>query len=164
MNLTHDTTTQEYIELILDIERENRVARVKDIADRRGVSRSSVSIILNHLRQKNLIKHEHYSHVTLTEKGKNLALMLESRHQVLKAFFTNVLGIEETVAEKDACIFEHMISPETLDAISRFLLFIEKCPKVTAQSQILFRQCDKFNDQAVGCDDCELPKNDDPVD
>lgn len=159
MNLPHDTTTQEYIEVICDIERENRVARVKDIADRRGVSSSSVSIILNQLRKKNLIEHEHYSHVTLTEKGRKLASMLERRHQAIKNFFIDVLGLSEEVAEKDACKFEHEISQETLAAISRFLLFIENCPQVSSQSRILFQQCEKFSSGGRSCPDCTIPPN-----
>ena len=106
MSLTHDTTTQEYIEVIRDLENENKVARVKDIADRRGVSRSSVSIILNQLLKKDLIAHEQYGHVSLSQKGRRLANDLERRHQAIKEFLVKVLGVSDENAEKDACKFE----------------------------------------------------------
>ena len=87
MSTSHDLTTQEYIEVIHDLETEKKVARVKDIADRRGVSKSSVSLVLNQLRKKDLIDHEQYGHVTLSETGLVLAKELERKHSIIKTFF-----------------------------------------------------------------------------
>jgi len=154
MSLTHDTTTQEYIEVIRDLENENKVARVKDIADRRGVSRSSVSIILNQLLDKDLIAHEQYGHVSLSRKGRRLANDLERRHQAIKEFLVKVLGVSEENAEKDACKFEHDISKETFTAFSRFLSFVENCPKNFKSILNFFRNCGKYGSGERDCLDC----------
>ncbi|NOY57389.1 MAG: metal-dependent transcriptional regulator [Calditrichaeota bacterium] len=152
--MTHDTTTQEYIEVIRDLENENKVARVKDIADRRGVSRSSVSIILNQLLDKDLIAHEQYGHVSLSRKGRRLANDLERRHQAIKEFLVKVLGVSEENAEKDACKFEHDISKETFTAFSRFLSFVENCPKNFKSILNFFRNCGKYGSGERDCLDC----------
>lgn len=128
MELPHDLVTQEYIEVIGELEKENRVARVKDIAVRRGVSRSSVSIALNQLAKKELISHEQYGHVILTQQGRRLANRLEKRHQAVKSFLINILGISEGTAETDACQIEHLMSGETVTALVNFLDFLEGNP------------------------------------
>jgi len=154
MSLTHDTTTQEYIEVIRDLENEKKVARVKDIADRRGVSRSSVSIILNQLLEKDLIAHEQYGHVSLSRKGRRLANDLERRHQAIKEFLVKVLGVSEENAERDACKFEHDISKESFTAFSGFLAFVENCPKNFKSMVNLFRNCGKYGSGERDCVDC----------
>lgn len=152
--MTHDTTTQEYIEVIRDLENENKVARVKDIADRRGVSRSSVSIILNQLLKKDLIAHEQYGHVSLSRKGRRLANDLQRRHQAIKQFLVKVLGVSEENAEKDACKFEHDISKESFVALSGFVAFIENCPKNIDNILNLYRNCGKYGSGENDCPDC----------
>ncbi len=137
MELAHGTTTQEYVEVIHELERAKKVARVKDIAERRGVTRSSVSLVLNQLVKKELITHEQYGHVTLTESGQSLANSLERRHRIIKGFLASVLGLPESVAEIDACKLEHHVSDESLAALVRFLSFIENCPHI-AQSTMPF--------------------------
>jgi DtxR family Mn-dependent transcriptional regulator len=131
MDFPHDTVTQEYIEIIADLENENKVARVKDIAERRGVTRSSVSIALSQLAKKELISHEAYGHIALTVKGRRLAQNLTLRHQAVKDLLTDILGLDEAIAELDACKFEHLISVETYSALMRFLYLVRQCPKKT---------------------------------
>lgn len=121
MGLVHDLTTQEYIEVIHDLECENKVARVKDIAERRGVTRSSVSLVLNQLKTKELIDHEQYGHVTLSKKGVKLAKALQRKHGIIQDFFTKVLKVSEDTANMDACKIEHDISAESLNAMKKKL-------------------------------------------
>jgi DtxR family transcriptional regulator, Mn-dependent transcriptional regulator len=154
MNLPHDTITQEYIEIIAFLEKEHRVARVKDIADRRGVTRSSVSIALNQLSKKELITHESYGHVTLTPAGRRLAQKLTVRHHAVKELLTNILGISEEIAEQDACKFEHLISAETFTALTRFLSFLEQCPKGYPQLLKNIHNCTYINSETERCLEC----------
>ncbi len=156
MNLPHDTLTQEYIEIIDLLEKEHRVARVKDIAERRGVSRSNVSIALTQLAKKELISHESYGHVTLTPAGRRLAQKLDVRHQAVKAVLIGVLGLSEEIAEQDACKFEHLISAETLAAMTRFLYLLENCPKGYAQTLKNMQKCMMEKFDAVRCQECPV--------
>lgn len=121
-----DTTTQEYVEAIHSLQKKHKVARVKDIAALRGVTMSSVSIAINLLKDKNLIKHEQYGLVELTEQGEELGCLLDQRHQAIKIFLKNVLGVDEKIAEKDACNLEHIVSSETIEKLMKFLKSSEK--------------------------------------
>lgn len=133
MESQFDTTTQEYVEIIHDLQEKHKVARVKDIALSRGVTRSSASTALNHLKKKNLIRHESYGLVELTEKGQRLGQALAERHAIIKKFFVEILGISPDVADEDACKLEHYISSETLNGLIHFLAFVEDCPKVCSE-------------------------------
>ncbi len=154
MQAAYDTTTQEYVEVIRDLEREFKVARVKDIAERRGVSRSSVSIALNQLVKKELITHEQYGHISLTPAGQELAQDLERKHQAIKKFLTSILGISEPVADKDACTLEHHMSNETLDRLSDFVEFVEKCPHKLKEIIVLYRDCIQLFPKKIDCETC----------
>jgi len=158
MELAHDTTTQEYVEVIHDLERANKVARVKDIAEKRGVTRSSVSLVLNQLVKKELIAHEQYGHVTLTETGQSLASSLERRHRIIKGFLVSALGIPEEVAESDACKLEHHVSDESLAAFVRFLSFIENCPHIMQSTMPFFAANCTYVIGADHCNQCTWPK------
>ncbi len=158
-NLSHDKTTQEYIEVIRELEKENTVARVKDIAARRGVSRSSVSLVLNQLRKKKLIFHEHYSHVTLTQKGRYMAEILDNRHQLIKQFLVLMLGLPEEIAETDACKFEHIVSKETINAIDRFLFAYENCPMDVPAFSEWIQKCRQTTTLKKHCDGCPVNQN-----
>ena len=110
--------------------KKHKVARVKDIATTRGVTRSSVSTVLNLLKKKDLIKHESYGLVELTEEGEALGRALDMRHETIKKFFIEILGISTDIADSDACKMEHHISSETLDCLTRFLTFVESYPSI----------------------------------
>ncbi|MBN2354867.1 metal-dependent transcriptional regulator, partial [candidate division KSB1 bacterium] len=92
-------------------------------------SRSSVSIALNNLAEKNLIEHEQYGHVILTAKGRRIANNLERRHQAIKYFLAEILGISADIADEDACKMEHIMSQESLNALYQFLDYYRKTAK-----------------------------------
>ncbi len=149
MEIHFNTTTQEYIEVIHDLEKENKVARVKDIANRRGVTRSSVSLELNNLVKKELIFHEQYGHVTLTPAGRKLAATLEHRHMLIKTFLVNFMGIDEKTGENEACKLEHIIDSQTLAAITRFSVFMKSYPNEWNRLFQILKDCDVLNHHAV---------------
>lgn len=126
MSIISDTTTQEYVEIIHELQKQNKVARVKDIAKRRGVSRSSVSTVLNLLKKRNLVIHEQYGLVELTSTGEQLGEILAHRHEAIYKFLTEILGVKAKIADQDACKLEHYISPETVKKLIDFLEFIHK--------------------------------------
>jgi DtxR family Mn-dependent transcriptional regulator len=88
--------------------------RVTDIASRLGVSKPSVITALKTLKEQELIEHKRYQNVTLTKKGAQKATEIRKRHRFLTDFLIDVVGVEQTIAERDACKMEHVLSPETM--------------------------------------------------
>ena len=91
---------ENYLEVILELEETNRVARGKDIADRLGIKRGSVTSALKSLEEKNLINYEPYGYITLTREGREFAKEVTRKHQVLKDFLLNILRIDPNTAER----------------------------------------------------------------
>jgi DtxR family Mn-dependent transcriptional regulator len=121
---------EDYVEAIYLIVQDKQAARAKDISDRLGVNRSSVSGALRTLSEKNLINHVPYDIITLTEDGKKVAEGIIRRHTVLRTFFTEVLGVDFENAEKSACGMEHTVSDVILDRLTQFIDFIKDCPRM----------------------------------
>ena len=63
-----------------------------------------------------------YSGVTLTEKGKKIAVNTKKKHDTLKNFLI-VLGIDEKIADEDACRIEHNVNPITMKKLKKFVEF-----------------------------------------
>lgn len=135
-----NTTVQEYIEVIRDLVEDKQVARVKDIAKMRGVTRSSVSTALNMLRDLNLIDHEHYGYAILTEEGKKLGEILRKRHDVILRFLRDILLLDSGLADEEACRLEHAMCNEALNALVLFVETADSCPLRTDRYEKMVSQ------------------------
>ena len=120
---------EDYLEVILELESARKVARAKDIAEKIGVKRGSVTSALKSLGEKKLINYEPYSYITLTSEGKKIAEEIRFRHAALKYFLHKLLQIDEKTAEENACRMEHAVDKKTLDRLIRFFDFVFKCPR-----------------------------------
>lgn len=113
-----------YLQAVASLKAQKGFARVADIADRLGVSRSGVTSMMRSLQSRGLVDHEPYGCVELTTEGRRLAERTESNRRVLTVFLTETLGIPAAVAEEDACMIEHLVSPQVgveLLRLTRFL-------------------------------------------
>lgn len=104
---------EDYLETVSFLSDDGGV-RVTDIAIRLGVSKPSVLTALKTLEERGLLEHERYRGVTLTDEGTKEAMKIRERHTFLTLFLRDVVGVQENIAEKDACRMEHVLSEETL--------------------------------------------------
>ena len=109
------------------------MARSKDIADRLGVNRGSVTAALKGLRDRGLIHYEPYSFITLTPKGAAIAGEINRRHRVIKNFLIHVLQLDERTAEDNACRMEHVMDLAAVDRLVNFIEYIDTCPRTDAE-------------------------------
>ncbi len=120
---------EDYIEAIYHIITEKQVARGKDITARLAVSGASVTEALRALSRRGLINYAPYEVITLTNEGREIAEDVIHRHNSLKQFFTDVLAIEDALAEEGACKIEHTAPPEIINRMVDFIKFLEVCPR-----------------------------------
>ena len=120
---------EDYLESIFVIKQKKQTVRVKDLARYLKVKAPSVVEVLRKLKEKNLIVHEYYGYIELTQEGINKAKALYEKHVMLKKFLHQILGIDEKIAEQDACKIEHYLSKETFERVIKFINFIETCPQ-----------------------------------
>jgi DtxR family transcriptional regulator, Mn-dependent transcriptional regulator len=120
---------EDYLEVILELEEAQKVARAKDIADRLSIQRGSVTGALKALQKKGLINYQPYSYVTLSPRGKKLAREITYRHGIIKSFLVNILQIDTETAEATACRMEHAIDKKTLERLVCFIDYLQLCPR-----------------------------------
>ena len=111
-------SAENYLETILILSQRLPVVRSIDIAAEMGFKKSSVSVAMKNLREKNHIAVSPAGYITLTESGKEIAEMIYERHRLLSSWLTH-LGVPADIAAKDACKIEHVISKESFEAIKR---------------------------------------------
>ena len=111
---------EDYIEVVYVLIHEKRRARVRDIATALKVKMPSVVKALTELKRLELVVQEPYGDVELTAKGRRIATIILNRHNKIREFLMR-LGVSRRIADKDACLMEHILSAETMDKISDFL-------------------------------------------
>lgn len=114
-------SNEDYLETILELCGSCGQIRSVEIADHLHVSKASVNKAMGILREAGLVEQEHYGAVRLTELGRNRASEILSRHAMIKRFLIEILGIDERIAEQDACRMEHVISDATREHWLRYL-------------------------------------------
>ena len=119
---------EDYLEAIAFVGGEERKARVGDISKQLGVRMSSVNSALKKLAGEGLVEHERYGQVNLTPEGVKIAQDVVVRHEMLKTFLSEILGIDPEIAEDDGCKIEHSLSPQTRDRLSKFIEFVLASP------------------------------------
>jgi len=120
-------TQEDYLETIHSLTISNAVTRNKEIADKLGVKRATVTRAVKALAKKGLVNHETHGYITLTDFGKTIALDISSRHKLFRHFFRDILELDEKEADMIACGIEHLISGEALKKFSDLVEKIDNC-------------------------------------
>ena len=124
---------EDYLEEIHVLIRETGAARVRDVANGLNVKMPSVVKAIAELKKLGLVTQEPYGNIELTTKGARLASLVRGRHVLLKAFLQK-LGVSARIAEKDACLMEHILSAETIERVQEFLETAETTKETKASN------------------------------
>ncbi len=145
-----------YLQAVAALKTEKGHARVGDIADHLGVSKSGVTSMMRALQTRGLVEHERYGCVELTTAGQHLAERTESSRRVLTMFLAEILGVNEEVASEDACMIEHLVSPEVSVELLRLTSFLRSGHPAAAAFREAYRTSPRScADHAPGaCDLC----------
>jgi len=121
-------SAEDYLESMIILKEKNGYIRSIDIATFLGVTKPSVSNAMKRLREEGYIEMNRSGFITVTEKGMEIADKIYTRHKKLTDFFV-ALGVNEEVAEDDACKIEHDLSDETFEAICNHIEKFSKANK-----------------------------------
>lgn len=117
--VTHiNESAENYLETILVLSTKLPVVRSVDVANELGFKKSSVSVAMKNLREKEHITVTDAGFIYLTESGREIAEMIRERHQLLSLWLTK-LGVPDDIASEDACKLEHVLSIESFEAIKK---------------------------------------------
>jgi len=116
---------EEYIEAIYSVVEDKGYAKVTDVSKELEVGLPAVTEMFQRLDDKGYINYTKYSGVTLTTEGEQIAHKLCEKHEVLRDFLV-ILGLDEGIADEDACKIEHIVEPETIEILNEFVDFIRE--------------------------------------
>lgn len=123
------SSMEDYLEAIFELNKEKSFVRVKDIAKKLDVKMPTVTSMLKNLRDRNLVHYEKYEFVELTKEGLKIGREMRKRHDTLLKFLTEILKIDYSTADDEACKMEHSLSASTLQRITDFMAFVQVCPR-----------------------------------
>ena len=113
----HTTASgEDYLEAILVLRKQKGMVRSVDVARHMGVSKPSVCVAVNTLKDGGFLKMDEDHFLHLTDVGREVAEKIYERH----CFFTEQLiaaGVDPRTAEADACRIEHIISDESFSRL-----------------------------------------------
>ncbi|MHC1636070.1 MAG: metal-dependent transcriptional regulator [Candidatus Methanospirareceae archaeon] len=119
---------EDYLEAILNITEEKGYAKIKDIASTLGVKPPSVVEMVKKLDKMGFVEYRRYEGVILTEKGRIVGKAVQERHRAIRTFL-EIIKVPKEIANKDACIMEHELEPETIGQIRNLVEFIMSNPE-----------------------------------
>jgi len=152
---------EDYLETIYELVRDQKFARVKDIARARQVRAGSVTPAMKRLADLGLIRYVQREYIDLTPEGEVEARRVYARHQLMTRFFGQILGVEHKAAEADACAMEHSLSAEGMDRLTRLFEFLDLCPEGKSLLD-RFHQCPLVHGgQTTDCTACSWAGRDD---
>lgn len=108
------TSGEDYLESVLILQKKLGMVRSVDVARHMGVSKPSVCVAVNTLKDGGFLTMDEDRFLHLTDVGRKVAEKIYERH----CFFTEQLiaaGVDPKTAENDACRIEHVISTESFE-------------------------------------------------
>ena len=112
---------EDYLKAIYSLHIIDISVRLVDIADRVSVSKPSAFNAVSQLSDMGLVEHIKFGPVRLTEQGVDAARDLVGKHETIKLFLMQVLGLGETLACSEACAIEHIICDVTLKKMAAYV-------------------------------------------
>ena len=110
------TSSEDYLEAILLIKNKQGYVRSVDIAEYMGYSKPSITNAISVLRKGGFVTIDTDKNIFLTDKGNKLAEKIYERHEFFRKHLI-AIGVNEEVANQDACRIEHAISDESFEKL-----------------------------------------------
>lgn len=107
--------TEMYLRIIYELEEDGAVALRVRIAERLGVSGSTVSQTVRRMERDGLVVVMGDRHLELTDAGWLRAVSVMRKHRLAERLLVEVIGLEWNLAHVEACRWEHVMS----DAVER---------------------------------------------
>jgi DtxR family Mn-dependent transcriptional regulator len=152
--LTVSANTEEYLEWIYRLSKENDEVTTTDLARKLKISPASVTGMLKRLAERGLIDYQPYKGIALTSDGRIVASRVIRRHGLIERLLTDFLGMPWHEVDAVAERIEHVITDEVEERIAQLLDYPTTCP----HGQPLDMEAPDFTVRLTSLDANELAK------
>lgn len=116
---TLSAAVEDYLKAIFVLEeRSGGPVATTSVAARLEVSAPSVTAMVKKLADLNLVRHDPYRGVTLTEAGHSAALEVVRHHRLLELFLVEEFGMSWDAVDAEADRLEHVLSDDVEERIA----------------------------------------------
>ncbi len=112
---------ENYLKAIYALNMSESTASTNNIADRLETKASSVTDMLKRLNEKQLVDYQKYQPVTLTPKGRTIAIDVIRKHRLWEYFLVEKLKFGWDEVHDIAEQLEHIQSPALVNRLDEFL-------------------------------------------
>lgn len=120
--MQHSFTEENYLKAIYKLSRKTDTGvSTNALAERMDTKASSVTDMIKRLAGKKLVDHKKYKGVTLTKKGKDVAVNIIRKHRLWEVFLVEHLGFGWEEVHEVAEELEHIDSPTLVERLDKFL-------------------------------------------
>ena len=117
---------EDYLEELFLLESTGRSVTVTDLADRLKITKGTVTATVQKLVELELVNHERYGTLHLTEAGRQKGMTVFRRHEGFRAFFHELLGLDREKSSEMACSMEHYVDSVTEERLYALLEYFRK--------------------------------------
>jgi len=110
---------ENYLEAILVLSHKQPDVHAIDVCNYLGYSRPTISVAIKQMKEDGLITVSGENHISLTERGLNVAEGIYEKHRVISSLLME-LGVSKETAIEDACKIEHDLSEESFNKIKEY--------------------------------------------
>ncbi len=119
---------EDYIGTLYHLKEEHDSVRSVDLAEHLGISKPSVSEMVDKLSDEGLVNKERYGQIELTKKGLKLAKDITNKRRIIELFLKEIVGLGEKELKEEAHRLEHAFSDKSVDKIRVLLNNPKVCP------------------------------------
>ncbi|MDE0483464.1 MAG: metal-dependent transcriptional regulator [Candidatus Poribacteria bacterium] len=112
---------EDYLKSIYKLQEKGGKVSTGILAEYLDVKPASATGMIKKLKSMNLVSHERYQGVTLTEAGKAVALEIIRHHRLLELYLFKALGVPWDGVHEEAEKLEHVISEDVEARMDAFL-------------------------------------------
>lgn len=114
-------SVEDYLKVVLRLTTAGRPASTSEIARELGLSAPSVSAKVKRLAEQELLSHEPYRGVRLTDDGRRVALRVLRRHRIIETYLVASLGYRWDDVHQQAERLEHAVSDDLIERMATAL-------------------------------------------
>ena len=114
---------QDYLKAIYKLQEDDARVSVTALAREQGVAAGSASEMVKKLGALDLVDHEPYRGVKLTQAGERVAVEVIRHHRLLELYLAETLGLHVDEVHDEADRLEHVLSEELEARIDKALGF-----------------------------------------
>ena len=117
---------EDYLEELFLLESTGKSVTVTELAERLKITKGTVTATIQKLVDLELVKHERYGTLHLTDAGRLKGMVTFRRHEGFRAFFHELLGLDREKSSEMACSMEHYVDNTTEERLYALLEYFRK--------------------------------------